>query len=96
MKSLANLCKEGKELFKRGFTDTLYVLNFISVHIINLSIIILTAVSGILNITDMSALAVIPAFSYAELGIHTGFIIWKAKAENMSKFGIKEDCEYDS
>lgn len=81
---------------KRGFTDRLYILNFISVHVINFFIILLTALSGVINITDMSALAAIPAFSYAELGIHTGFIIWKAKAENINKFGLPNPDEGES
>lgn len=76
---------------ERGFTDRLYIVNFIAVHIIVVAVVILTALSGILNITDMSALTVIPPAAYAELGIHTGYIIWKAKAENMIKFNKQDD-----
>lgn len=74
-------------LKNRGFTDKLYVINFISVLLIVISVIILTALSGFIGITDMSALSVIPPAAYTELGIHTGFIVWKAKSENMKKFG---------
>lgn len=75
----------------RGFTDQMYILNFISVHVINISVIILTAFSGEWGITDMSALAAIPAFSYGELAIHSGYIVWKAKTENINKFGNKDN-----
>lgn len=74
---------------KRGFTDTLYFFNLAFAWIFLIVCIILTAFSGILMITDMSLVNVgIPAV-FAELGIHTGFIIWKAKNENMNKFGTE-------
>lgn len=88
---LGETMKTIKYLKSRGFTDRLYVINFIAVHIIVASVVILTALSGTLNITDMTALAAIPPCSYAELGVHTGFVIWKAKAENMNKHGMKEN-----
>ena len=53
--------------------------------------IIITIFSGRLGITDLSIASVgIPAV-FAELGIHTGFIVWKAKTENISKFGYDPD-----
>lgn len=76
---------------RRGFTDKLYFLNlrlawgFVGVCII------LTALSGVLGISDLSIVSVGIPSVFAELGIHTGFIIWKAKAENMSKYGGKFD-----
>lgn len=75
---------------KRGFTDKLYYLNFLMVHIIVCAVVILTALSGAIGITDMSALSTVPPCAYAELGIHTGFIIWKAKCENLNKHGKNE------
>lgn len=63
----------------------MYYYNFLAVHIIVSAVVVLTAMSGILGVTDMSALAAIPPCAYAELGIHTGFIIWKAKVENCRK-----------
>lgn len=74
-------------IFRRGFTDKLYYYNFISVMWIVVAVILVTALSGLLQVTDMSALAMIPPAAFAELGIHTGFVIWKAKAENCRKFG---------
>lgn len=67
----------------------MYYYNFLAVHIIVSAVVVLTAMSGILGVTDMSALAAIPPCAYAELGIHTGFIIWKAKVENCRK---NKDC----
>lgn len=74
---------------KRGFTDRIYLANFIAVQIVVASIVILTALSGKLEITDMSALAAVPAYCYAELGIHSAFICWKNKAENIKKMNLR-------
>lgn len=49
------------------------------------AILVITALSGVLNLTDLSPLSNIPQWAYAELGIHTGFIVWKAKTENCRK-----------
>ena len=76
---------------KRGFTDKLYFLNLTLSWLFIIVCIILTALSGRLGITDLSLVSVgIPAV-FAELGVHTGFIVWKAKTENMSKFGNQSD-----
>ena len=76
---------------KRGFTDKLYFLNLTLSWLFIVICIVMTALSGILGITDLSLVSVgIPAV-FAELGVHTGFIVWKAKTENMSKFGSKID-----
>ncbi len=72
-------------LFRRGFNDKLYYYNFVAVHLIVAAVVILTAFSGILGITDMSALSTVPPCAYGELAVHTGFIVWKAKAENCRK-----------
>lgn len=74
-----------KMLLKRGFTDKLYYYNFRAIWIFTMACFILTAASGYLNVTDLSIVSVgIPA-AFAELGVHTGFIIWKAKTENCRK-----------
>lgn len=72
-------------LFRRGFTDKLYYYNFRAVWVFVVACYILTAASGYLGVTDLSVVSVgIPA-AFAELGLHTGFVIWKAKAENCRK-----------
>ena len=75
----------------RGFTDKLYFLNLTLSWLFILICIVITIFSGSLGITDLSIASVgIPAV-FAELGIHTGFIVWKAKTENISKFGYDPD-----
>jgi len=76
---------------KRGFTDKLYFLNLTLSWLFITVCIVITIFSGKLGITDLSIVSVgLPAV-FAELGIHTGFVVWKAKTENMSKFGYDPD-----
>lgn len=74
-----------KMIKTRGFTDKLYFYNFIAVHVLMTAILVITALSGILGISDLSPLGNIPQWAYTELGIHTGFVVWKAKTENCRK-----------
>ena len=68
-----------KLLFRRGFTDKLYYYNFRAVWVFVACCYVLTAVSGLMNITDLSIVSVgIPA-AFAELGIHTGKSSWIRK-----------------
>ena len=77
--------KKGSLKF-RGFTDRLYFLNLTLSWLFIIVCIVMTALEGRLGITDLSIASVgIPAV-FAELGVHTGFIVWKAKTENMAKF----------
>lgn len=73
----------------RGYTDKLYFLNLTLSWLFILVCIVITIFSGKLGITDLSLVSVgLPAV-FAELGIHTGFIVWKAKTENISKHGVQ-------
>ena len=73
------------KLKSRSYSDKLYFLNFTFVWVFVIACYLLTALSGVLGITDMSIVGVgIPA-AFAELGLHTGFILWKAKVENCRK-----------
>ena len=83
--------KKSWHVFKhRGFTDYLYFLNLTLSWLFIIICIVMTALSGKLGITDLSLVSVgIPAV-FAELGVHTGFIVWKAKTENINKYGIKD------
>ncbi len=69
----------------RGFTDRLYILNFTMVWLFVWACFIATLFSGILEITDTSPLTTSITCAFAELGLHTGFIIHKAKVENLAK-----------
>jgi len=76
---------------KRGFTDKLYFLNLTLSWLFIIVCIVITIFSGKLGITDLSIVSVgLPAV-FAELGIHTGFIVWKAKTENINKYGFNVD-----
>ena len=69
----------------RGFSDRLYFLNLCLTWLFVVICIVLTVLSPILQIDDLSIISYgLPAV-FAELGIHTGFIVWKAKHENFNK-----------
>lgn len=46
----------------------------------------LIAFSGLLGITDLSVLGVVITSCFAEVSVHSGFYIWKAKYENGRKY----------
>ena len=70
---------------KRGFTDKMYLYNVVFVTAVVIISFIAVFLSRKLMI-DNSALNVIIPSAYAELAVHTGFVIWKAKAENARKY----------
>ena len=91
---MKNLSASKLNLKNRGFNDKLYFLNLKLTWCFVAICILLTVFSGFLGIQDLSIISYgIPA-AFAELGIHTGFIVWKAKAENCRKFGKVEEDEY--
>lgn len=69
---------------RRGFTDKLYLFNVICVTAVVIVSFIAVFLSGKLSL-DTSAISVIVPSAYAELSVHTGFVIWKAKNENARK-----------
>ena len=71
---------------KRSFTDKLYVFNLVASWLFIIICVLLTIFSGYLNITDLSIINIGIPTVFAELGVHTGFVIWKAKVENCRKF----------
>ena len=75
----------------RGFTDRLYMLNFVMVWLFVWACFIATLFSGILGVTDLSAINTAIACAFTELGLHTGFVVWKAKVENMAKHNKLKD-----
>lgn len=82
----------------RGFTDRLYFLNLTLSWIFIIVSIGLTLYS--INHDYQMSLDVvaygIPAI-FAELSVHTGFIIWKAKTENLHKYkrGVSNERYFD-
>lgn len=75
----------------RGFTDQLYWLNFRFTWIFVMICVIITIFSGKLGITDLSLISYGIPTAFAELGVHTGYIVWKAKCENLNKHPILPD-----
>ena len=70
---------------RRGFTDRMYIYNVVFVTVVVALSFTAVFLSGELEIVDLSVLSAIVTSAYAELAIHTGFIVWKAKAENCRK-----------
>lgn len=79
------------KLKDRGFSDKLYFLNFTITWIFVLICILITIFSGYLNITDLSLVSYGIPTVFAELGVHTGYIVWKAKSENINKHPVIVD-----
>lgn len=70
---------------RRGFTDRLYVYNVSFVTVIVALAFVLMFLSCFAERIDLSPLAYIVPSAFGELALHTGFIIWKAKTENINK-----------
>ena len=62
-------------LFTTGFAIFCVLVTFV-----------LIAFSGFLGIPDLSVLGVIITSCFAEVSVHSGFYIWKAKYENGRKY----------
>lgn len=77
----------------RGFTDKLYVANLILTWIFTIVCMVLTIFQSVLSLVDFSIIVYGLPVVWAELSVHTGFIIWKSKAENLSKWGIKDNIQ---
>lgn len=82
-----------KWLKRRGFTDRLYALNLILTWSFTLFCMIITVFQNNLGIVDFSIVNSGLPVVWGELSIHTGFVIWKSKAENMAKFNKKDDIQ---
>ena len=70
----------------RGFTDKLYVLNLTFTWLFTIICLVLTFYQSDLGIIDFSVVIYGLPVVWGELSVHTGFIIWKSKAENMAKY----------
>lgn len=71
---------------KRGFNDRLYLLNFIVTWVFVALCLLLTVFSAFYTISDLSVVSVGLPVAFSQLGLHTGWIVWKAKAENCRRF----------
>lgn len=73
-------------MFKnRGFQDRLYWMNLKFAWLFTVACFILNTLSGVLNIADLAIITYGMSVVWAEVGLHTGFMVWKAKTENCRK-----------
>ncbi len=75
----------------RGFTEKLYIVNFIMVWLFVWGCFVASLFSAKLGVTDLSAMDTAISCGFGELAIWSGFLVWKNKSENMSKFGAKDN-----
>ena len=61
------------------------MLKFIVVWVFVAMCLVVSVFSAFYTISDLSVVSVGIPSAFAELGIHTGFIVWKAKVENCRK-----------
>ena len=71
---------------RRGFTDRLYFTNLIFAWGYTFLCMVFTLVGPLIGVEDYSFVSIVCPLVWAELTVHTGFIIHKAKCENLSKF----------
>lgn len=69
-----------------NFSKRIYLYNIILVSLIVATSFLLMFLSGRLAVIDLSPISIIIPSAFAELGVHTGFYIWKAKIENCRKY----------
>ena len=74
-----------KYISKRGFTDKLYFFNLILVWLYTILCLIFSIIGSKIGIEDYSFVSIVCPLVWAELAVHTGFIIHKAKIENIKK-----------
>ena len=70
----------------RGFTDKLYFANLVLAWVYTILCLIFTLLGNVIGIQDYSFVSIVCPLVWAELTVHTGFVIWKAKVENLSKY----------
>lgn len=79
-------------MFKnRGWSEKAYIINLIIAIVIVQEMLILTCIFPGSDIASIATVT-IPAI-FSEVGVFSGFIIWKNKSENISKYGgtVEED-----
>jgi len=70
---------------KRGFTDRLYFYNLIAVWTYTILCLVFSVLGGRIGIDDYSFVSIVCPLVWGELGVHTGFVVHKAKVENIHK-----------
>ena len=75
-----------KYIKKRGFTDKIYLVNIILVWLYTILCLVFSILGRAIGIDDYSFVSIVCPLAWVELGVHTGFVIHKAKVENLSKY----------
>ena len=70
---------------RRGYTDRLYFCNLVMTWIYTLLCLVFSLLGSRIGIEDYSFVSIVCPLVWAELGVHTAFIIHKAKVENLKK-----------
>lgn len=80
-----------KLMRSRGFTEKLYFANLIAAWVYTILCVVLSCLGGRLGIEDYSFVSVVCPLVWGEVAVHSGFVVWKAKSENMSRKGQKDN-----
>ena len=67
----------------RGFTDKLYFANLCFAWIYSIICLVITVKGGF---DSYACVEIVCPLIWGELTVHTGFVVWKAKVENLSKW----------
>lgn len=81
-----------RKRLKRSFTDCLYFVNLSFAWLFTVWCSLLTVFGDNWGVQDYSIIVYGMPLVFAELSVHTGFIISKATKENLCKFSNKEEC----
>lgn len=79
-------CKTKPKKKKMEFSKKMYLFTTGFAIFCVLVTFMLIAFSGFLGISDLSVLGVVITSCFAEVSVHSGFYIWKAKYENGRKY----------
>lgn len=75
-----------RHIRNRGFTDKLYFTNLAFAWVYTILCMIFTLAGSHMGVEDYSFVSIVCPLVWAELTVHTAFVIHKAKCENLSKF----------
>lgn len=79
-----------RKRIKKSFTDCLYFVNLLLAWIFTVWCSLLTVFGDNWGVQDYSIIVYGMPLVFAELSVHTGFIISKATKENLNKYSTEE------
>lgn len=78
---------------RRGFTDKCFLFYTKTWIIILIMGVVITVAAPFININDLSVINTIVEKATEAMMVFIGFIVWKAKSENMKKFNREDSIE---